>query len=179
MIKTYEDNIKKYDETIMYYKYDWLTWYFNMHNSISLQCEGKDLAKHCAIFAAQSINNSLVGNKKQFFEYVTTGNVKGLGKTKIEDIIACDGSTDCLLDILSGPKIKNFFMNLYQPDNPDYVTIDRHAMRVAGIDGSSPTKKQYIEIANAYINVAQEYNMIPNMLQAKLWCHFVQNIKEK
>lgn len=179
-VDVYIKNIKDYNNNIIEYDYDWLTWYFNMHNELKKICDGKDFVKNCAIFSSQSINNSLVGNRKQFYEYIRYNKIQGLGKKKIEKILDCDGSVECILDILNGNKIKSFFINILQPDNKDYVTIDRHAAFLAKPELKySITDKRYKEIGEAYKIVAKDLNILPNMLQAKLWCHYVENLKSK
>lgn len=127
-----------------------------------------DLFYNCAIFALMSINSSLAVNIKKFERYQTTGAFTGLFPDKYKALTNCDKSQDCILDILNGLKVRNFCMNLYNPLDPDYVTIDRHAARIAGYD-KGLTRKKYVEIATAYKNVSKEIYLLPNQLQACTW----------
>ncbi len=60
------------------------------------------------------------------------------------------------------------------PDDPDPVTIDRHAIAIAtGERGDAGiTAWQYRCLAEAYRIVARERNMVPNEVQAITWCAF-------
>lgn len=157
--KFYLDNKGKYTE-------EGILWYNNYHQYIK-KFDG-NLLRNCAIFAIMSINSSLVANVKKFEWFHKTGEFKGLCRNKFEALIECDNSEDCILDILNGMKIKNFCMNLYNPININWVTIDRHAARIAG-EEKKITKKKYIEIADAYKKVAADYYLIPCQLQAMTW----------
>lgn len=73
-----------------------------------------------------------------------------------------------------GPKIRNFFKNITEPGNADYVTIDGHI--VAAWKGKNLTMKQaiikptlYRIIADDVKEFAQELRILPNQLQATLW----------
>ncbi len=72
-----------------------------------------------------------------------------------------------------GKKTWHFFHNLWLPDDELFVTVDRHAWRVAtcGWDVGSPVIKPpaYREIAEAYRVAADEICEIPNDLQAATW----------
>lgn len=81
--------------------------------------------------------------------------------------------------ILGGLKVRSFYANLLQPDNPDPVTIDRHAYCLAhGIrserSGAASvdvylTPKRYRETAEAYREIAADLDLLPNQLQATTW----------
>lgn len=76
------------------------------------------------------------------------------------------------LDALGkGRKTLSFFDNILNPFTSTAVTIDVHAMRVAGIvDRDAPTVRQYRELSDAYSQVAADNNMRPLELQAITWC---------
>ena len=80
----------------------------------------------------------------------------------------------------TGPKISNFYHNLMDPKDPNYVTIDRHAIRAwlgpiharrfdddHGRIGLN--HKSYQIIAEHYKEVASHYDILPNQLQAICW----------
>jgi hypothetical protein len=65
-------------------------------------------------------------------------------------------------------KTMNFAHNL--SGNLWPVTIDRWALRVAGVKGISMTPKQYDLVADAYRAVAEAYDEMPATTQAITWC---------
>jgi hypothetical protein len=70
-------------------------------------------------------------------------------------------------------KTGHFFMNIWNPFDPDYVTIDRHAIRAATLDwdNGSPTVtlKQYGDFVLAYQKAAANVGLVPSAFQAILW----------
>lgn len=83
------------------------------------------------------------------------------------------------VDVLGGLKVRSFYANILQPNNPDPVTIDRHAYCLAhGIRSERSgfasvdiklTPKRYRETAEAYREIAADLNLLPNQLQATTW----------
>ena len=65
-------------------------------------------------------------------------------------------------------KTMNFAHNLSGNLYP--VTIDRWALRVAGVHGAAMTPKQYDLCADAYRAVADAYDEMPATTQAITWC---------
>lgn len=84
-------------------------------------------------------------------------------------------------NVLGGLKVTAFYHNLLQPDvNTGYVTVDRHAINIAfhGINASSrksgdytATAKAHRVIADAYVQVAQQFDVLPQQLQAAVWSY--------
>lgn len=145
-----------------------ILWYPKMGTTIkSLTPNPKEFKRNCAIFALMSINTSLNINIKKFKHYIATGEFKGLFPQKFHQLQKANTTEEMLL-ALKGNKIKNFFMNLYDPVNPQYVTIDRWAYKAAGYYGN-PTNKKYLEVANAYKQSAKDLGLLPNQLQAITW----------
>lgn len=146
-----------------------LTWYDNAyHLAQELAAEsGLGLEKCAGIIAATSINQSWQGNVTLAKDAVR-GNVRGLKMVvdKVNAILECDGDMDCILTILNGDKVKNFFLNILG----DYsgVTIDRWMMRIWGID-RVPKGKAYIKKAAKIKEVATRLGYQPAQLQAILW----------
>jgi hypothetical protein len=74
-----------------------------------------------------------------------------------------------------GKKTGHFFMNILDPFDPGWVTLDRHAIRVATSewDNGSPllTPAQYAPFAAAFGEVAQEFDVLPSAFQAGLWIY--------
>jgi hypothetical protein len=76
-----------------------------------------------------------------------------------------------------GEKTRNFYHNILNPESPDYVTIDRHAIEVhAGKEVDETLRKKifdsprkYNEIANDYKKVAKQVGLLPCQVQAITW----------
>ena len=76
-------------------------------------------------------------------------------------------------NVKTGAKTYNFFYNMLLPESSEYVTIDRHAYRIAtGLEYGQITPKQYREIALHYTQSAHKIGILPNQLQAVLWVNF-------
>lgn len=77
------------------------------------------------------------------------------------------------LSLVSGPKVSAFFANLYDPEDPDYVTLDRHALRVwAGERGAGHkyiTRKEMEQAQRDFKQVAHLLEVLPSELQAVTW----------
>jgi len=157
--------IKFFEENKEQFTYDSIWWYSEMSTTISNL--GNDFMKDCAMFSLMSINCSLERNIIKFEEYANTGKFKGLCPDKFDKLLIAETEIE-MWNILGGRKIQNFFMNLYQPLNPNYVTIDRWSARLVGHD-KNLSSKQYNMLAQVYFNVAQELNILPNQLQAATW----------
>lgn len=73
-------------------------------------------------------------------------------------------------DILGGLKTINFFHNIYEPDNQDYLTVDRWMSVIAlGVRKQKFTPKQYNFLKGEYKKFAMKVGMDPVPLQATLW----------
>lgn len=75
-----------------------------------------------------------------------------------------------VLRILSGLKTQNFFVNILDPDNENFVTIDRWMIRaIRNEDILSITPKQYLEYKEIFIKFAKRKRLHPVFLQALIW----------
>lgn len=74
-----------------------------------------------------------------------------------------------------GFKVNSFFMNILDPLDDHYVTIDRWILRSFGIIEAKEQKaffdspKQYEFLAGVIRRKAKDYNLIPCQLQAAIW----------
>lgn len=70
-------------------------------------------------------------------------------------------------------KTGHFYMNIFNPLNPDYVTIDRHMIRVAKLewDNGSPTvtMQEYGDVVLATQKAAANVGIMASAFQAILW----------
>jgi hypothetical protein len=73
----------------------------------------------------------------------------------------------------TSPKTWNFYNNILYPESRDFVTIDRHAYRIA--TGQRSLKfglREYREIAEMYRKASKKLGLLPNELQAILWTNY-------
>lgn len=70
-------------------------------------------------------------------------------------------------------KTGHFFMNILDPFDSMYVTVDRHAIRAATWDWDTGeprvTEKQYRDLVLAFQGAAYTVGKIPCVFQAELW----------
>lgn len=93
--------------------------------------------------------------------YNQTGKAKRI--KQCSDVSQVDG-------ILGGLKTINFFHNIYEPDNQDYLTIDRHMSVIAlGNRKQKFTPKQYNFLKDEYRKFSGKVGINLVTLQATLW----------
>lgn len=88
------------------------------------------------------------------------------------------------MDVLSGPKVCAFYVNILQPDCLHTVTVDRHACDVATGDKGDDASRQrilerkggYLAVVNAYRRAAALVNITPSQAQAITWVCWRNNI---
>ena len=141
-----------------------------------------------AVFAALSPNNDYWGNLRDTHNLLAAA---AAGK-KLEDFsvstygnnkrkawaIAHGEDPDVLIVAL---KTKNFFHNIDEPDDPNWVTIDGHMYNIFhGVRRPIQSKNNkdrvvkvgvwdYVEIATAVKHFAYDYDLIPCQMQGILW----------
>lgn len=71
----------------------------------------------------------------------------------------------------TGPKTYNFYHNILNPTDKNYLTVDRHCYyTVHGEQSTSQVRgPRYRKIVELYTKTANKLNIIPNQLQAILW----------
>lgn len=129
------------------------------------------LANVCGIIAALSIQKSWQENKRLAKLYFETGEVSHLTMVR-EKISLIISATDIyeIADILNGDKTQRFYFNIM--GKWDFVTVDRHAQRIAGNDVKRLTTKQYEQLEQQYRQAAYAVGVPPAVLQAVTWCAF-------
>ena len=136
--------------------------------------------KVIGVLAALSPMKNWNDNKNQAISMIQTGSCghMPLFKNKAINIINCSGNDEDILTILSGPKIKSFYMNIKNESANTDVTIDRHALSVAigkRVDNTfytGMTPNQYEFFKTYYIAVAKRLRIKPSKLQAITWVRF-------
>lgn len=76
--------------------------------------------------------------------------------------------------VLTGPKTFNFYHNIENPDDPNYVTVDGHMVNIwnnkrVPLDNSGVNLGEYLTVASGIKELAQRYGLVPCQLQAILW----------
>lgn len=80
------------------------------------------------------------------------------------------------LDVLGGDKVRSFFRNL--TGDFSAVTIDRHAVAIAGYTGKGlsaagvPTPRLYERLATAYQFAGERFELTGAEIQALTWSHW-------
>lgn len=77
-------------------------------------------------------------------------------------------------DVLSGEKTWNFYNNIVNPSDRDFVTIDGHMVNIwngkrVPLDLSGISKSEYRIVASGVKELAGRYGLVPCQLQAILW----------
>ena len=91
-------------------------------------------------------------------------------KLKALAIIASGNSKEYLYKKHTSHKTYNFYMNILEPSDPDFVTIDRWMLRILRLEMKDIyTTKRYTILANNFIDVAHSIGIVPNILQATIW----------
>src|SRR5690242_13422430 len=68
-----------------------------------------------------------------------------------------------------GLKTQSFFANILDPSNPHVVTVDTHAIKIAGLNRDSVTPRMYADIAAGYMEAAAYASILPQQMQAITW----------
>ncbi len=178
------------------------TWYWRYHNittRIAQNTEHSPVIAH-AVFSALSPNNDYIGNLRDvrvLLESHRNGlgiddfKVSTYGNNKRKAWRIANGA--CPFEEIVAPKTKNFFMNVYLPDSPDWVTVDGHMYWAwkgeRGVVKSrshlnektaNVTRKTYELIAQGTIEAAASLGILPNQLQAIVWTVYrrMHNIRQ-
>lgn len=133
------------------------------------------------VFCALSPNNDYFGNLRSMVSVLS-----GLNEGKSFDDITVSTYRHSLerailyakgtpfLDHAKGLKTRAFYMNLLHPKDKQFVTVDGH-IKAAWVKRNLTMKeatvgiKEYRTIQTAFIDIANEMDLIPNQLQAIIW----------
>lgn len=82
-------------------------------------------------------------------------------------------------DVLGGLKTRSFYVNILDPLDTDVVTVDTHAIKVAGLSRDSVGKGLYNELSQAYRDAAKVAGIRPNQMQAVTWMTYRETQKPR
>lgn len=146
-------------------------WYPSAHK-LALQVGDGDAKMGAGLIAALSPQKSWSINQRLALS-ASEGNLQGQVSDALNKARRILEGQDPYFVLPMTKKTGHFYMNIFEPFNPHYVTVDRHAYRIATreFDNGSPrfTEKQYGYLARAYIQAAYDIGVIPNVLQAATW----------
>jgi len=170
---------------------DGLNWYVDAHNYASNLAALYDttLDKVAGMIAALSPQNKWDTNKigaANLLEAYQNGDdywsVKvstfNDGKGKAINIMLDYGKP---LEIIKGNKTRNFYRNILNPYDSNFVTVDRHAVSVAlgervtdanKIRYYVSTDKRYLQMVEYYKIAANQVNLLPCQIQAVTWVNY-------
>jgi hypothetical protein len=79
------------------------------------------------------------------------------------------------LNIPTSLKTWNFYNNLLDPQNNNYVTIDRHILKIMGFETKQITPKNYETLKNIFIEYwnLRKFEFSVSSLQAVLWVNYL------
>jgi hypothetical protein len=150
-------------------------WYYDKHDFCKKVAfdSNTPLIKTCAVYAALSPLKPVSENDrlcKQFVQGVHKGHTeKQVSKCQI--ILEHNVENITFYDqLLNGEKTVSFFRNLYQPDDPNYVTVDRHILNLCSKNEKLLiTPNRYRIISEGIKKFAKKVKLKPNQTQAVLW----------
>lgn len=160
-----------------------LKWYSDAHDFANDLAKTYEIGnmKVAGIIAAMSPMKAWKTNKEiseQFISCGTSGHTASQTE-KAKSILLNNDNKQYIESTLGGLKTINFFNNIYNPSDEDYLTIDRHHLYIStGLDLQACTTKQYEFIKKRTIMFSKSVNLIPCNLQAILWVTWKRMKKE-
>jgi hypothetical protein len=151
-----------------------LKWYSEAHDFANdlAKTYGIGKMKVAGIIAAMSPMKAWKNNKEIAEEFIQSG-ISGhtaLQTEKAKSILLNNDNKQYIESTLGGLKTINFFNNIYNPSDEEYVTIDRHHLYIStGMDVQTCTIKQYQFIKKHTVMFSKSVNLTPCNLQAVLW----------
>lgn len=165
--------LASWDMTTPLQRYRGMEWYPFAHDFAYVIGNG-NVSVAAAVIAALSPQKAWVTNMGLATDAMN-GDIHGhVGDAlaKVRRILAGEDPTTVLP---MNKKTGHFYMNILDPTNADYVTLDRHAIRVATLDwdNGAPTIRDslYPKMVCAFQNTASKVGVAPSVFQAGLWLY--------
>lgn len=143
-----------------------MTWY---ESAREIAREAETVVKGAGIIAALSPRmpwHRNVSLAREAFQRDLTGGALGASIVKVNAIRAGIHPHAALG---KGLKTQSFFANILDPSNRLVVTVDTHAIKVAGLNRDSVTPRMYADIARGYMEAAAYVGILPQQIQAITW----------
>lgn len=172
-----------YREASEMHKAEGLSWYEDAREFAATL--DSDVSRAAGVIAALSPMLSWTLNKKMA-KAVYDGERRGCLSANIAKAVRIQGG-ESPLDVLSGNKVRSFYLNIMGIGGVETVTVDRHAISI--YDGK-PTQRtignpEYRTIADAYVRAAKILSkesgrtILPCQVQAVTWVHWRVHYAEK
>lgn len=147
-------------------------WYPAAHD-LALIIGAGDIRKGAGIIAALSPQKAWEINQALAHD-AAAGNVHGQTRDNLAKVAAILAGADPTSVLPMDRKTGNFYLNIFDLDDAEAVTIDRHAARI--IDPDDPTADKglgaagrYAYAAHVYREAARRLGILPAVLQARVW----------
>lgn len=161
---------------------DGKNWYRNAR-VLAETLSPDDVSRGAGVIAALSPLQSWPLNVRNATAVFDTGTCKGLKRNVDKAERIYNGESP--LSVLSGEKVRSFYLNIMGDDTVNAVTIDRHAIDVAcGVVQSDTDRAAAIKGKAGYGKVAAMYveaasiigGITPAQLQAIVWVYWRRNV---
>ena len=157
-------------------------WQYHLTLDRIANCYGFGLPEVIAAFAALSPNNDYQGNLRSLVSVLQgAAEMRPPEEITVSTYKACrdraygyvTGRVD-FLSTVKGPKITAFYKNILDPLDREPVTIDGHLVAASRSSTGTmkqniPKRREYQEIAETVRDLASQFGLIPNQMQAIIW----------
>lgn len=159
---------------------DGMSWYNSAH-TLAWNLSPEHPARGAGVIAALSPMTAWPLNVRRAHEVFNTGTTSGLKRNVDKAVRIFNGEAP--LDVLSGPKVRSFYLNIMGESTLESVTVDRHAIDVACGRVQSDAdrakairgKHGYMTVAQLYLDAARSLNITGAQLQAITWVYWRRN----
>jgi hypothetical protein len=153
-------------------------WYRDAHGAAA-SLDPDDPGRAAGVIAALSPQTPWARNLELAARMYADGELTGgvLGQSIRRATAIYNGAEP--LNVLQGPKTRAFYQLIANPDDPDTVCVDRHAVDIAVGERLSvqdrearyPLAKRgwYQRFADCYRQAAQQLGVTPSVVQATTW----------
>lgn len=159
-----------------------MTWY-DSARTLAETLLPHDVETAAGVIAAMSPSTAWPENVKRATTAILGGKVAHMGPNVVKVLRILDGEAP--LDVLGGPKVRSFYLNIMGINTAETVTVDRHAIDVAcGIVQNDKEraiairgKKGYAAVADMYVESAGIIGGMTGMqLQAIVWVYWRRSV---
>ncbi len=168
-------------------------WYLDSHNYLEEMAKffKKPLPLVCGIVAVLSPGMSWSANVNLAYQLIkgkgsvghmqTKPSCYGLNLKKAQRML----KTGKVFPYLHGPKVEQFYLNLFEPMSPHAITIDSFMIACyyrcmttdKGIIQSHSTEKEIGKLKHEIRILADKYDLLPLQFQATVWIVFHRVLK--
>lgn len=154
-----------------------MTWYHDAHGAAA-SLDPDNPRRAAGVIAALSPQLSWPRNLELAARAYADGKASGTLGRSVEQANQILAGADPL-DVLRGPKVRAFYAVIADPDDPENVVIDRHAVDIAVGKRQSTRQRdhayplgrrgRYARFVDAYRKAAALLGLLPHQVQAVTW----------